>query len=79
MNYIVTFKLIKKGYKMALNKEQLQMWEEVSEHLTKMENDPEYCKEVEKELYRGAPDELLDELEKEIAEAELKDEKNSIN
>ena len=56
-----------------LNDEQLKMWQEVSEHLTKMENDPEYCKEIEKQLYRGAPKELLDELEKEIAEAKKKE------
>ena len=62
-----------------LSKEQLAMWEEVSKHLSKMENDPEYRKQIEKELYRGAPDELLDELEREIAEAEQKDEQNSIS
>ena len=59
-----------------LNKEQLKIWKEVSEHLTKMENNLEYCKEIEKELYRGAPQKLLDELEEEIIKQELKDEKN---
>lgn len=62
-----------------LNKEQLQMWQEVSEHLTKMENDPEYCKEIEKELYKGAPSWLLNRIKKRISESEKKDEKNSTN
>ena len=63
-----------------LNKEQLEMFEKASNHMTKMENDPEYRKKIEKELYRGAPDELLDGLEKEIAEQEeLENEKNSVS
>ena len=62
-----------------LNEEQLKMFEKASTHMTRMENDPEYRKKIEEELYRGAPKWLLDRIEKRIAESEKKDEKNSTN
>ncbi|MDA3048214.1 MULTISPECIES: hypothetical protein [unclassified Campylobacter] len=58
-----------------LSKEQLEMFEKASAHMTKMENDPEYCKEIEKELYKGAPSWLLNRIKKRISESEKKDEK----
>ena len=61
-----------------LDKDDLEMWERVSQHLTRMENDPEYCKEIEAQLYRGAPKELLERLEKEVAE-ELANGQNSVS
>ena len=56
-----------------LSKEQLETWQEVSEHLTKMENDPEYCKEIEKRLYKGVAKEVVEEIRQEgIANGSIK-------
>ena len=63
---------------MALSKKDLKMFEDISKHLTKMENEHEYCKEVEKELYKGAPNWLLDKIKQRISQNK-KDEKKSTN
>ena len=47
---------------MALTEEDMKMWQGVSDHLTRMENDAEYRKEVEKRLYRGAPKESIERI-----------------
>lgn len=63
-----------------IDKDTLEMFERASEHMRRMEKDPEYRREIEKQLYRGAPQELLDKLEAEIAELErLENEKNSVS
>ena len=48
------------------------MWQRVCDHLTRMDNDAEYCKEIEKQLYRGAPEELIESMEREMAKYETK-------
>ena len=48
-----------------LDKDDLEMWERVSQHLTRMENDPEYRKEIEKRLYAGAPKESIERIRQE--------------
>ena len=57
---------------MALTEEDMKMWQGVSDHLTRMENDAEYCKKIEKQLYRGAPEELIESMEREMAKYETK-------
>lgn len=57
---------------MALTKKDLKMLQGISDHLTRMENDAEYCKEIEKQLYRGAPKELIESMEREMAKYETK-------
>ena len=64
---------------MALTEEDMKMWQGVSDHLTRMENDVEYRKEIEKQLYRGAPKELIESMEREMAKYETKKQnKNSL-
>lgn len=56
-----------------LSKEQLEMFEKASIHMTKMENDPEYCKEIEKRLYKGVAKEVIEEIRQEgIANGSIK-------
>lgn len=57
---------------MALTEEDMKMWQGVSDHLTRMENDAEYRKKIEKQLYRGAPKELIESMEQEMAKYETK-------
>ena len=52
---------------MALTEEEMKMWQGVSDHLTRMENDAEYRKKIEKQLYRGAPKELVERVRREMA------------
>ena len=47
---------------MALTEEDMKMWQGVSDHLTRMENDDEYRKKIEKQLYRGAPKESIERI-----------------
>ena len=57
---------------MALAEEDMKMWQGVSDHLTRMENDDEYRKKIEKQLYRGAPKELIESMKREMAKYETK-------
>ena len=57
---------------MALTEEDLKMLQDACDHLTRMDNDVEYCKEIEKQLYRGAPEELIESMEREMAKYETK-------
>lgn len=57
---------------MALTEKDMKMWQGVSDHLTRMENEAEYCKKIEKQLYRGAPKELIKSMEQEMAKYETK-------
>ena len=57
---------------MALTEEDLKMLQDACDHLTRMDNDAEYRKEVEKQLYRGAPEELIESMEREMAKYETK-------
>ena len=47
---------------MALTEEEMKMWQGVSDHLTRMENDAEYRKKIEKQLYRGAPKKSIERI-----------------
>ncbi|WP_177389313.1 hypothetical protein [uncultured Campylobacter sp.] len=47
---------------MALTEEDMKMWQGVSDHLTRMENNAEYRKKIEKQLYRGAPKESIERI-----------------
>ena len=57
---------------MALTEKDLKILQGVCDHYTRMDNDAEYCKEVEKQLYRGAPKELIESMEREMAKYETK-------
>ena len=57
---------------MALTEKDLKILQDVCDHYTRMDNDAEYCKEVEKQLYRGAPKELIESMEQEMAKYETK-------
>lgn len=57
---------------MALTEEDIKMLQDACDHLTRMDNDVEYCKEIEKQLYRGAPEELIESMEREMAKYETK-------
>ena len=61
-----------KGFEMALTEKDLKKWQRACDHLTRMDNDAEYCKEIEKQLYRGAPEELIESMEREMAKYETK-------
>ena len=61
-----------KGFEMALTEEDIKMLQDACDHLTRMENDAEYRKEIEKQLYRGAPKELIESMEQEMAKYETK-------
>ncbi|WP_297941945.1 hypothetical protein [uncultured Campylobacter sp.] len=52
---------------MALTEKDLKILQGVCDHYTRMDNDAEYCKEVEKQLYRGAPKELVERVRREMA------------
>ena len=52
---------------MALTDKDLKILQGVGDHYTRMDNDAEYCKEVEKQLYRGAPKELVERVRREMA------------
>lgn len=47
---------------MALTEEDLKILQGVCDHYTRMDNDAEYRKEVEKQLYRGAPKESIERI-----------------
>ena len=47
---------------MALTEKDLKKWQKVCDHLTRMDNDAEYCKEIEKKLYLGAPNESIERI-----------------
>ena len=57
---------------MALTEEDIKMLQDACDHLTRMDNDVEYRKEIEKQLYRGAPEELIESMEREMAKYETK-------
>ena len=52
---------------MALTEKDLKILQGVCDHYTRMDNDAEYRKKIEKQLYRGAPKELVERVRREMA------------
>lgn len=48
-----------------ISKDTMEMLEKACRHMTRMENDPEYRKEIEKRLYAGAPKESIERIRQE--------------